>query len=66
MDSQTPEDLTRQADVRDVVVGRETRAYDDLHAAEVLLQVRETEVETARDEVAVAAPGRGRAPRDHA
>lgn len=53
MDAQTPEDLTRQADVRDVVVGRETRAYDDLHAAEVLLQVRETEVETARDEVAV-------------
>ena len=53
MDAQSPEDLTRQAEARDVVVGRETRAYDDLHAAEVLLQVRETEVEAARDDVAV-------------
>ncbi len=47
------EDLTREAEARDVVVGRELRAYDDLHAAQVLLQVRETAVESARDEVAV-------------
>ena len=53
LDAQSPEDLTRQAEARDIVVGRETRAYDDLHAAEVLLQVRETEVEAARDDVAV-------------
>ena len=53
LDSQTPEDLTRQAEVRNVVVSRESRAYDDLHAAEVLLAVRENEVENARDDVAV-------------
>ena len=29
LDSQTPEDLTRQAEARNVVVGRETRAYDE-------------------------------------
>jgi murein DD-endopeptidase MepM/ murein hydrolase activator NlpD len=52
LEAQSAEDLTRQAEVRDVVVGRETRAYDDLHAAEVLLQVRETEVESLKDEVA--------------
>ena len=40
-------------EARNVIVGRETRAYDDLHAAEVLLQVRENEVEEAKDEVAV-------------
>ncbi len=53
LDSQTPEDLTRQAEARNVVVGRETRAYDDLHASEVLLKVREDEVQRARDDVAV-------------
>lgn len=44
-------DLTRQEALNDAIVGREARAYDDLHAAEVLLQVRENEVESARDEV---------------
>lgn len=46
-------DLTRQAAFNDVVVGREARAYDDLQAAEVLLEVRENEVEDARDDVEV-------------
>ncbi len=49
--SQSTADLTRQEAFNDVVVGREARAYDDLHAAEVLLQVRETQVQDARDEV---------------
>jgi murein DD-endopeptidase MepM/ murein hydrolase activator NlpD len=51
--SQDTADLTRQSEFSNVVVGREARAYDDLHAAEVLLQVRENEVESARDDVEV-------------
>lgn len=53
LDAQTPADLTRQMEARNVIVGREARAYDDLHAAEVLLQVREDQVQAARDEVEV-------------
>jgi murein DD-endopeptidase MepM/ murein hydrolase activator NlpD len=53
LESQDTADLTRQSEFSNVVVGREARAYDDLHAAEVLLQVRENEVESARDEVEV-------------
>jgi murein DD-endopeptidase MepM/ murein hydrolase activator NlpD len=49
--SQSTTDLTRQEALNDAIVGREARAYDDLHAAEVLLQVRENEVESARDDV---------------
>ncbi|GGO71133.1 peptidoglycan DD-metalloendopeptidase family protein [Nocardioides deserti] len=52
LDAQTPEDLTRRMAAQDVMVGRETRAYDDLHAAEVLLGVRENNVEDATNEVA--------------
>jgi murein DD-endopeptidase MepM/ murein hydrolase activator NlpD len=53
LDAQTPADLTRQAEVRNVIVGRETRAYDQLAAAEVLLEVRERQVEEAKEQVAV-------------
>jgi murein DD-endopeptidase MepM/ murein hydrolase activator NlpD len=53
LQSESPADLTRGMEARNVIVGRETRAYDDLHAAEVLLQVRENEVEAAKDDVAV-------------
>ncbi len=36
MSSETPADLTRQMEYADnVVEGHETRAFDDLHAAEV-------------------------------
>lgn len=52
LDAQTPEDLTRRMSAQDVMVGRETRAYDELHAAEVLLEVREDNVEEATEEVA--------------
>ncbi|GAB3201517.1 M23 family metallopeptidase [Nocardioides hungaricus] len=52
LESETTTDLTRQQALNDVIVGREARAYDDLRAAEVLLQVRENEVQSARDDVA--------------
>ena len=51
--SQSTADLTRQQAFGDVVVNRQANAYDDLHAAEVLLQVREQQVQAARDDVEV-------------
>ena len=51
--SQSTTDLTRQEEYNNVVVGRQAQAYDDLHAAEVLLRVRENEVQAARDDVEV-------------
>ena len=53
LESRSTADLTRQSALNDVIVGREARAYDDLHAAEVLLQVRENQVQAARDYVEV-------------
>ncbi|SFA73263.1 Peptidase family M23 [Nocardioides alpinus] len=52
MDAETTEELTRRDGVRDVIVGQEARAYDELKAAEVLLEVQEQQVSDARDEVA--------------
>lgn len=52
INAQTPADLTHRMQAQDAIVGRETNAYDGLHAAEVLLQVRENEVEGATDDVA--------------
>lgn len=52
LDAETTDDLTRRLEARNVMVGRETRAYDELHVAEVLLQVRESEVDAARADVA--------------
>jgi murein DD-endopeptidase MepM/ murein hydrolase activator NlpD len=53
LDAQDPADLTRRMEARNVIVDKQTRAYDNLHAAEVLLTVRKNEVQTAKDEVAV-------------
>ena len=53
LDADSPEELTRRDGVRDVVVGQEARAYDELKATEVMLEVRERQVEDARDAVAV-------------
>jgi murein DD-endopeptidase MepM/ murein hydrolase activator NlpD len=53
LESRSTSDLTRQSEFSSVVVGREARAYDDLHAAEVLLQVREKQVQAAHDDVEV-------------
>lgn len=53
LNARTTADLTRQVEANDALVGRESRAYDDLRAAEVLLEVRQEQVEAAKDEVAV-------------
>ncbi len=52
LQAKSPSDLTRQIEANHVLVDSETRVYDDLRAAEVLLEVREQQVEEARDEVA--------------
>jgi murein DD-endopeptidase MepM/ murein hydrolase activator NlpD len=52
LDADTTEELTRRDGVRDVIVGQEARAYDQLKAAEVLLEVQEQQVSEARDDVA--------------
>lgn len=51
VNAQTPADLTRRDMAQDLIVGKQTTAYDDLRAAEVLLEVREDQVEDARDDV---------------
>ncbi len=53
LSAQTPADLARQEEARNVIVGREKNVYDDLDAAEEDLAVREAEVEAARDGVKV-------------
>jgi murein DD-endopeptidase MepM/ murein hydrolase activator NlpD len=45
-------DITRRLSLMDAVVGQEKQTYDALHAAEVLLRVRETQIEAAKREVA--------------
>ena len=52
IEAESTEELTRRDGVREVIVGQEARAYDELKAAEVLLQVQEQQVSDARDEVA--------------
>jgi murein DD-endopeptidase MepM/ murein hydrolase activator NlpD len=53
LNAQNSSELTRQIEANQVLVDSETQVYDDLRAAEVLLEVREQQVEEARDEVAV-------------
>ena len=50
--AEDPADLTWTQEGRSVMVGRETNAYDQLRAAEVLLKVREEQLEAAEDAVA--------------
>ncbi len=52
LNSRSTEDLTRQQAATGAIMSRETGMYDDLEAAELLLQTRETEVQTAKQEVA--------------
>ncbi len=52
LNAQTTADLTLQAEARDAMVGQETNAYDELRAAEVLLQVREDQVQQAKQDTA--------------
>ena len=51
--TRSTEDLTRQQTATGAIMSRETGMYDDLEAAELVLQIRETEVQTAKQEVAV-------------
>jgi len=51
LEATSPADLTRGREMQNAIVGRESRAYDDLRAAEVLLEVREDQVAAARDDV---------------
>ncbi len=52
MNAQTPADLTRQHQANSSMIDKQSNAYDDLHAAEVLLKVHENEVSEATAEVA--------------
>lgn len=53
MDAESAQDLTRRAEVNQAVVDKQTRDYDRLQAAEVLLEVHENQVTDARDAVAM-------------
>ena len=53
LDAQDAADLTWVEEGRAVVVSQETRAYDELRAAEVLLEVREQQVAAAEREVEI-------------
>ncbi|WP_162799378.1 M23 family metallopeptidase [Nocardioides sp. 616] len=53
LDSQTPADLTRQNELRDGIVDREARVFQELQAAKVLLKMREQQVEDAKEAVAL-------------
>ena len=53
MSADDPADLTWAEEARDVVVRQETRAYDELRASEVLLEVREQQVAEAEQTVEV-------------
>ena len=50
--AQTPSDLIRHEEYADSAAAKQSGIFDDLIAAEVLLRVREGEVEDARDDVA--------------
>ncbi len=52
LQAEDPADLTWTQEGQSVMVGRETRAYDELRAAEVLLEVREDQIAAAEKEVA--------------
>ncbi len=54
LDAQTPEDLMRASAAQDAWVSSETRTYNDLRAARVLLKVKRNQVEAAKEEVAMA------------
>ncbi|WP_110181934.1 M23 family metallopeptidase [Nocardioides solisilvae] len=53
LDARTPADLTRQTEMRDAIVDREARVYQELQASEVLLEVHEARVAEAKAQVEV-------------
>lgn len=52
LDAQDPADMTRAMEARNVMVGKEKAAYDDLRATQVVLQVNADDVKKAADAVA--------------
>jgi murein DD-endopeptidase MepM/ murein hydrolase activator NlpD len=52
LNAQTPADVTRQQEANRSLIDRQNNAYDDLRAAEVLLEVHQDQVEKATIEVA--------------
>ncbi|PVG81105.1 hypothetical protein DDE18_20065 [Nocardioides gansuensis] len=52
LESGSAEDLSTRIEANRVFVGTETRQYDDLHAAKVLLEVQKQQVKDARNRVA--------------
>jgi murein DD-endopeptidase MepM/ murein hydrolase activator NlpD len=53
MKAQNPTDVIRRLEYMHTTAGVQDQIYDELRAAEVLLKVREQQVEKARDQVAV-------------
>ena len=53
LQAQDPADLTWTQEGQSVMVGRQTNAYDELRAAEVLLEVRQEQLIIAEEEVEV-------------
>ena len=53
VDAESAQDLSRRAEINQVMVDTQTRDYDKLQASEVLLTVHEDQVEDARDDVAL-------------
>ena len=53
LDAHSPADLARQSEMRNAMVDREAHSYQELLAAKVLLDVNESQVEEAKDEVEV-------------
>ena len=51
LQSDAPADFVRLAEARDVILANESWEYGELQAAEVLLQVKQQEVESSRDAV---------------
>jgi murein DD-endopeptidase MepM/ murein hydrolase activator NlpD len=51
LDSDSPEELVRRRGATDAIVASEDRAYSGLKEAEILLRVREIEVENAKEDM---------------
>lgn len=52
LDADDPNDLLRRIQGNSVILGKDDAEYDELRATEVLLRVRETQVQAAQQEVA--------------
>lgn len=53
LEAESSADLVRLTEARNIIVANESREYDEMRAAEVLLEVKRQEVTVARDEAVV-------------